>query len=156
MIYVGFTDHWSFKPTDEEQDFIRANWPEYRDDYNGKFSVPHTKARMSWDEVAAWTEAGFKLELEPCKSMMLVKRKDIHGHDEDSGHEQLMSGKLFNVTLPDVGLLLIDEVKWLDDACTEELQRNLDDGWRILAVCPPNAQRRPDYILGRRKRGDGL
>lgn len=23
--------------------------------------------------------------------------------------------------------------------------------WRILAVCPPNAQRRPDYILSRRK-----
>ena len=30
----------------------------------------------------------------------------------------------------------------------------LDDGWRILAICPPNSQRRPDYILGR-SRGVG-
>jgi hypothetical protein len=37
----------------------------------------------------------------------------------------------------------------LDDACTDDVQRHLDEGWKILAVCPPNSQRRPDYILGR-------
>lgn len=151
MIYATFADRWSFKPTEEQQQFIRENWPDYSNDHKGEFRVPYDKQRMTWEEVQAWFDAGFKLDLEPCKSMMLVKRKDITGHDDDSTHEQFMSGKLFNVTLPDVGLLLIDEVTWLDDACTEMLQRKLDDGWRILAVCPPNAQRRPDYILGRRR-----
>lgn len=56
-----------------------------------------------------------------------------------------------HVHIPNIGLLMIDEVTWLEDECTEELQRKLDDGWRILAVCPPNSQRRPDYILGRTK-----
>jgi hypothetical protein len=56
------------------------------------------------------------------------------------------------ITIPDLGLLYIDEVTHMDDACTDTLQDKLDDGWRILAVCPPNAQRRPDYILGRRKK----
>ena len=45
----------------------------------------------------------------------------------------------------------IDEVQVLTDCCTEALQGELDDGWRILAVCPPNAQRRPDYVLGKRR-----
>jgi hypothetical protein len=40
----------------------------------------------------------------------------------------------------------------LNDACTDELRRHLDDGWRIVCVCPPLNQRRPDYILGRSRR----
>lgn len=58
-----------------------------------------------------------------------------------------------HVHIPNVGLLLMDEVDVIEDACTEELQKHLDLGWRILCVCPPNSQRRPDYILGRAKAG---
>lgn len=57
-----------------------------------------------------------------------------------------------HVHVPNVGLLTIDEVDWMEDACTQDLQSRLDDGWRILAVCPPNSARRPDYILGRTKK----
>lgn len=56
------------------------------------------------------------------------------------------------ITIPDFALLYIDEVTWLENCCTERLQEALEDGWRILAVCPPNSARRPDYILGRRKK----
>lgn len=56
-----------------------------------------------------------------------------------------------HVHVPNIGLLSIDEVQVLEDACTNVLQGELDDGWRILAVCPPNCQRRPDYVLGRTK-----
>ena len=63
-------------------------------------------------------------------------------------------GSIANVThvhIPNIGLLTIDEVSYLEDCCTDSLQRELDSGWRILAVCPPNGTRRPDYILGRTK-----
>ena len=63
----------------------------------------------------------------------------------------MIEAKVVQIAVSDVGLLLIDEVDWMEDACTQELQTRLEQGWRILAVCPPNAQRRPDYILGRRK-----
>ena len=53
------------------------------------------------------------------------------------------------VAIPNLALLEIRQVEVLDDACTDELQRKLDEGWRILAICPPNTQRRPDYILGK-------
>lgn len=55
------------------------------------------------------------------------------------------------ISIPDLALLSINEVQVLEDACTEELQVMLDKGFRIIAVCPPNSQRRPDYILGRSK-----
>lgn len=42
----------------------------------------------------------------------------------------------------------VDQVKVLEDCCTDSLQRRLEEGWRILAICPQPHQRRPDYILG--------
>lgn len=53
------------------------------------------------------------------------------------------------VQVPHIGLLTINEVKVEEDYCTDRLQGDLDAGWRILCVCPPNAMRRPTYILGR-------
>lgn len=55
------------------------------------------------------------------------------------------------VQVPHVGLLAMNEVLLEENCCTDRLQNRLDDGWRILCVCPPNAARRPDYILGRTK-----
>lgn len=52
-----------------------------------------------------------------------------------------------NVVVPDIGVLAIRHVRLLENGCTDELQRLLDNGWRLLAVCPQPA-RRPDYILG--------
>lgn len=36
-----------------------------------------------------------------------------------------------------------------EDVCTDVLQQELNNGWRIIAVCNQPDQRRPDYILGR-------
>ena len=45
--------------------------------------------------------------------------------------------------------LHIDAVKVVEDCCTNQLQEELDSGWRIVAVCVQPNQRRPDYILGK-------
>jgi hypothetical protein len=61
-------------------------------------------------------------------------------------------GHIYNehVTVHTPGNMLAtyNETLLLEDACTDELQKSLDNGWRIVAACP-QAQRRPDYILGR-------
>lgn len=62
--------------------------------------------------------------------------------------EQLYNDKC-NVHVPGLGLLLIDEVEVHESMCTEELQVQLNDGWRIIACCPQPDKRRPDYVLGR-------
>lgn len=41
-----------------------------------------------------------------------------------------------------------NDLKLKQDCCTDELQQELDDGWRIIAVTTQE-QRRPDYILAR-------
>ena len=107
--------------------------------------------------VRALSRAGLQMTVEPgTKDSMLVKLQDQMRslgvkHRE---LEQLIAEAprcVVQVAIPDLGLLQIDEVTWEADCCTQDLQRRLEEGWRILAVCPPNAQRRPDYILGRRR-----
>lgn len=57
-----------------------------------------------------------------------------------------------HVSVPGFGLMAIREVEVRTDMCTEELQRELDRGWQILAICVQPDQRRPDYVLGRPKK----
>lgn len=53
------------------------------------------------------------------------------------------------VYTPGSGLMLFNRIMLLQDACSDALQTELDNGWRIVAACPQPDQRRPDYILGR-------
>lgn len=54
-----------------------------------------------------------------------------------------------DVHIANLGLLSINQVGLIEDACTDALQDILNKGWRIITVCPQPDQRRPDYILGR-------
>jgi hypothetical protein len=69
-----------------------------------------------------------------------------HSQRRPSNPEQTIN---IQVAIPNLALFAVDEVMLLDDACTDALNSYLKEGWRILAVCPPASQRRPDYILGR-------
>jgi hypothetical protein len=53
------------------------------------------------------------------------------------------------VYTPGMGLMLFNRVMLAEDACSDQLQTHLDEGWKIIAACPQPNQRRPDYILGR-------
>jgi hypothetical protein len=43
----------------------------------------------------------------------------------------------------------VNKVKVKENYCTDNLQDELNRGWRILAVCVQPDGKRPDYILGR-------
>jgi hypothetical protein len=53
------------------------------------------------------------------------------------------------VYTPGMGLMLFNSVMLAEDACSDQLQTHLDEGWKIIVACPQPNQRRPDYILGR-------
>lgn len=55
-----------------------------------------------------------------------------------------------NLMVPGSFLSDITEVKVVYDFCTDMLQTEISQGWRILAICPQPDQRRPDYILGKK------
>ena len=50
--------------------------------------------------------------------------------------------------VPDSPLFHVKEVKVIEDACTYDINDALKEGWHIIACCP-QAQRRPDYVLGK-------
>ena len=54
-----------------------------------------------------------------------------------------------DVHISNMGILNINEVGIIENACTDSLQSELDKGWRILAAMPQPDQRRYDYVLGR-------
>lgn len=67
-----------------------------------------------------------------------------------TGSEAHVQGWNHYTESPIVGpnLHQMNRLMLLEDCCTDRLQEQLDDGWRLIAVCPQE-QRRPDYILGK-------
>lgn len=144
----------------ETHDVSVGQWDELRQAIPG---LPAEKPVYMWEPVLvddggmrAIARMGLTIEVkdDPKANTMLVK---LQNRLEDLGikctelAKACAAGAAVQIALPDVGLLSIDELDHMNDACTVEVQGRLDKGWRILAVCPPNAQRRPDYILGRRR-----
>lgn len=125
----------------EEKPEKLSDWP-----YGNR--GPH---RLTYTELSTLANMGIPLKLIPLPAAMVVKMQDRE-REWNPGErvgDALSTGDAVQITIPDMGLLLIKEVIHRDDACTDEIQDLLSEGYRILAVCPPNAQRRPDYILGK-------
>ena len=101
----------------------------------------------------ALAEFGIEPTIKAFKNNLFVdvRQKIAHLETEQKLLRQQIAqdGLLMQIHIPNVGLYQVNEVEVLDDACTTNLQVMLNEGWHILCVCPPNGQRRPDYILGR-------
>lgn len=68
---------------------------------------------------------------------------DPDHHGRDGGWNHKTESPVSGPHLHSVNRLMLCE-----DYCTDALQEKLDDGWRLVAVCPQE-NRRPDYVLGR-------
>tara|TARA_R110000824_G_C15233132_1_gene679124 strand:- start:38918 stop:39460 length:543 start_codon:yes stop_codon:yes gene_type:complete len=62
--------------------------------------------------------------------------------------DQHMNNRV-EVHMPGQALAMYNDTLLMEDSCTDALQNELANGWRIIAVCPQPDQRRPDYVLGR-------
>ncbi len=85
-------------------------------------------------EVEAWTSAGVEVTMSRVRGLR-SNDPDIHK-------------TIYQISVANVGLMGIQRVNVLEDCCTDDLQYELDRGWRLLAVCPPNDTRRPSYVMG--------
>lgn len=150
--------HWKFKfdqMTDEQFEVLKNTWPCFDKERTREHLHSLPKQRLSIEEAAILQAADIPLEIEGVDGTMITKMRDRGKQwgweNRDVKPSDILDGNAVQITIPDMALLFFNKVTWMEDACTEELQAKLDEGWRILAVCPPNAQRRPDYILGRRE-----
>ena len=157
---IGYTAREKFKEMTQEQwvEFVNA-WPlqqKIRELAREKapedryYAISGDPIRMDYQEAAYMQlQFGVKVDVESWDGAMITKMKGPEVRYGEPSATDLMSGRAVQIAIPDLDLMRIREVTNLDDCCTDELQKHLEEGWRILAVCPPNAKRRPDYILGR-------
>lgn len=85
----------------------------------------------------------------PRLTMMRDKFRKLNSAIPD---ERRAAGDTYQVNLPGFDLLAMREIGYREDACTEDVDALLKQGWSILAILPQPNHRRPDYIIGRTSR----
>lgn len=157
VILVGMSLDWQGQTKirgldQEEWEHLRAMLPANRlpqfDSRGSFFSMPEFVADLS--EANVWIEAGFTPQLTRVRGLSYA----VHPRDLMREALGITGSQVSNVHVSVHGNALnsIVTVKVCEDFCTVALQHELDNGWRIIAVCPPNDRRRPDYILGHHER----
>lgn len=143
MRLVSFMFKYDTKFTTEEQERLKGIFPAI------SFGADDT----CWTTLTATMDLALSLgyELSEVKPVMIPGMPEHTTTDELVYMLKRALDANFNtkveVHVPGDALMKINELRLVEDACTDTVQQMLNDGWRILAICP-QPQRRPDYILG--------
>lgn len=148
MIYVRIEFDYTY--SQKARDMSEEDWA----DFISRFP----ELELSKDRTSYFSFDSYFVDLKVVEKLneygfnpMVSKIKGLQYLEEISSKNAMSSTIVTQVSVPNNALFEVNEVTWLEDACTQLLQEHLDKGWRILAVCPSNDSRRPDYIIGRRK-----
>lgn len=144
LIEVNFSGRHDtpYKPTPEELTLLNVALvygPEITVDKDGSLSY--------------WQDYLMDAELMPyvphtVKRVVVNRSEHPLGLDTNTATRGVVINQKVNVAVPGLGLMMINTVRVVENSCTENLQGYLEQGWRILAICPQPDQRRPDYVLG--------
>lgn len=95
---------------------------------------------MEGDEVDAWTHIGVEVTI--------TRPKGLRSSSEDL-HKTVYQIAVANVSLMQIQRVeIVGGTEWRDEYGVAEIQNWLDRGWRLLAVCPPNDDKSPRYVMG--------
>ena len=138
-------------------DEVRANTPEEdeeakREGGKKRYRYWNASGLITTEEAVRLTAMGVKLSVSRVRGLFSDRDPASVLADAQSG--RVPGSVHIDISVPGgVALTSIRKVTWLEDACTQVLQNWLSDGWRIIAVCPPNYTRRPTYIIGHENAG---
>ena len=153
--YESVTDEADFIA--KQQKYASVNLPlaTYRPDSSYQYLVESSSDLLvlNKDQLVAYTIAGVQLS----KVKEVITRVDIAEYLPKLGDKAIPMGApshneyttLCEVHMPGQALSMYNDMKLLEDSCSDAVQEALNEGWRIIAACPQPDQRRPDYILGR-------
>jgi hypothetical protein len=117
-------------------------------------SQPHG-ILLSREQMLYAVENGFKFELKGIREFNGPEAFDYNRFEQVANKllnlapQERAYNERCEVHMPGQALATYNEVMLCENSCSDNLQSQLDSGWRILAACPQPDQRRPDYILGR-------
>lgn len=86
------------------------------------------------------------IEFKPLKKVQFV-RAAPNFNLSDFSQVKEFTKSVSQIVMPGYDLLKYGAIHVEENACTDVMQKKLDEGWRIIAVLPRLDQRRPDYIL---------
>ncbi|MEM6625298.1 MAG: hypothetical protein AAGA72_18620 [Pseudomonadota bacterium] len=136
---------WHKSIPEDAKDSLRQKFPTwFKDDGEPKGSWELGNLILESGELEFATDRGVPVTLKRFKGA--IPAKLIEGAVPDETRPGVAT---VHVHLPNNVLHSFNEVHFEEDACTDAIQELLDEGWRIICVCPPLNSRRPDYILGR-------
>lgn len=101
----------------------------------------------SIDDLALLAEMGLEPKVSRVRGMF-IDRTDMPAEGRIGAIPDFSSQTIINLTIPNAALFAVRSLMVVEDECTNRVQQYLDEGWRIVAVCPPNDTRRPTFILG--------
>lgn len=133
-----------------------VQWEEKTEEMSSTYNFSHQALILSPKEFASLTVHGISFSNVRMQELTVPATATQNFTAlEDKITELLSRTDSFNfndkceVHMPGQALSLYNETVLMENACTDALQANLNDGWRIICACPQPDQRRPDYILGR-------
>jgi len=145
------------KPSDYKKEL---SWKEYCEQNEKNFKEYYY---IKTENSIVLTEQQYKVVFKITEVVALVEQ-DIVKHEVNINLDDLAdkvmnkviknAKHLFNSKLevhqPNMPLFQYNKYQVLVDCCTEDLQNKyIDNGWRVVCVCPQPDQRRPDYIIGK-------
>lgn len=120
-----------------------------KEDYEKlRSEVPYLELPVDQLDIKSYSLHNIAIDVE---EMEILSRHGVVFEVKKMRSSEVFKDRIVNnyaIEIPNVGLLAVDEVTLMEDCCTDRLQEKLNEGWRILAICPTTT-RRPDYILGR-------
>lgn len=130
LIAIQFDPEYHYTAEEQVQAQLAYVWG----DYSGKIRF---KEDGSIDN--SWTEFLMDAALMPAvphRLIRVVRSEAPLGLDTDTAARVPAFNQKVHVTVPGLGLLLLDEVTVETNICTDALNDLLKEGWRIVAVCP--------------------
>lgn len=138
--------------SEEGLEKLKVIFPEARKNQGFLYGVSGTVDLDLLMEICG--ELSLKFSVKPHKGNVFFTKSRNRGIEKrleslENDFDMLKNGSIVQMHVPNFALLTFNQVDYKEDCCTEQLQGYLNEGWRIMAVCPPLDQRRPTYILGR-------
>lgn len=132
-------------------DYVIEHFPgsvEYNDD-----SINHTITQSQFEKIYQYIKIKSIIDVDVETSVNFINL-DLLAEKISNSLISKTGSNLFNNRLevhqPNMPLFTYNDYTYITDCCTEKLQTDfIDQGYRVVAICPQPDQRRPDYILGR-------
>ncbi len=139
-------DGWQIDRTKSDQ--IKTIWPDFDPENAWKTLEP---VLIDIEDIPEWAKDCSGLHIKPVKKVRFEKPVDFHLNPGSDATKEVLK-TVNQIVFPGFELLQYGYIEVLDDACTDAIQRKLDDGFRIIAILPQPQQRRPDYVLVRKEK----